>query len=473
MERPSSRTALPRGTTLAALGLCACRGEPPLPADPAAVAARPSFVLLLPDSLRADRLDATRDGAAVAPAMRALADRGVRFDRAFSQAGWTMPALAAVMTGRYPVVPSADPSLLAWRAPESQGLVESLAIQGYHTVGFFGPNADALRSEYTESFTEEAQGGTAALARWLATGPPEPFLAVVHDVDLQFVAHTGDLADIPGAAAGLAALRRPREQDSEALSIGELQRIVAPSLGPEAAEERLRAAYDAVVARWDHDLAAVLAALDGSTLGARTVVILTSPHGHHLGEHRRFVHGTLHEPDLHVPLIWADGSFPGHGRRVQDEVLLLDLAPTLLARVGAPPDAGSDGRSLLGLLQLGPPGWAPRHSFALNNRRDMALRAWPDKLVRFEPGRGDPQAPPVGHLCFDLADDPGEDHPDREACPTALLEELEAFHAARIAQSDAVAPAPDNPALVRKLREQGYWGQIAPEGSQKPGEREP
>jgi hypothetical protein len=362
------------------------------------------------------------------------------------------------------VVPRADPSQLAWRAPGARGLAESLAAEGYHTVGFFGPNADALRAEYTESFSEEGQGGTAALARWLAAGPPEPFLAVVHDVDLQFVSHAEDLAQIPGAAADITALRRPREQDAAALSIGEVVRILAPVLGPQAAAARVQADYDAAVTAWDRDLAAVLAALEATGLAARTVVVLTSPHGHHLGEHQRFVHGTLHEPDLHVPLVWADGSFPGGGRRDPDEVLLLDLAPTLLARVQAPPDPASDGRSLLGLLQLGSPGWEPRHSFALNNRRDMALRAWPAKLVRFEPGRKDPGAPPVGHLCFDLQEDPGEDRPDPEACGPALGEELTAFHAARIAQSDAQAPGADNPALVRKLREQGYWDQLAPEG---------
>lgn len=447
--------------------LAGCGDAGPLPPDPPAMEARPSFLVLLPDSLRADRLDAERDGAPIAPAMRALATRGVRFEQAYSQAGWTMPALAAVLTGCYPTAPQADPSMLAWRALGAPSLPELLARQGYHTVGFLGPNAEPLRSEYTETFTELPDGDRSALARWLSASPPEPFLAVVHDVDLQFVARAEDLADVPGAAAGLTALHRPRE-DAGALSVGELQRILEPALGAAATEERVRAAYDAAVSRWDASLADVLATLGSTGLAERTVVVLASPHGHHLGEHHRFIHGTLHEPDLHVPLVWADGSDPGGGRRVPAEVLLLDLVPTILARIGAPPDPGGDGRSLLPLLGLAGGAWDPRHSFALNNRRDMALRAWPMKLVRFEPGRGRPGSPPVDHLLFDLHGDPGEDHPAAGATQPALVEELEAFRTARLAASDGAPLVRDNPALVRKLREQGYWGQLEPGGEPDP-----
>ena len=74
--------------------LLACREAPP---------SRPNFLVVDLDTLRADRIGRERNGASITPHIDALAERGVRFDQMIAQSGWTLPSLAALLTGRLPL----------------------------------------------------------------------------------------------------------------------------------------------------------------------------------------------------------------------------------------------------------------------------------------------------------------------------------------------------------------------------------
>ncbi len=463
---------------LLALG---CHEPPPL-------VERPNFLVLFPDSLRADRVLAKRDGEWLAPNMASLAQRGGHFEHAVSQAGWTMPALAATLTGRYPVLPEADHSMLGWMEPGARSFPAILSLYDYQSFGFLGSNSQVLANEFTGEFqavigekavdkegTSTVPGVAPDLSSWLAAGPPEPFLAFVHDVDLQFAQLPAELAQ---HEALLAQLRSQRATSSEGdeLAMGELARALRAS-GESDLVRLVSAAYDQTVAAYDRSLGPVLEALQRGGLAQRTVIVLASPHGHQLGEHGRFEHGSLHEPDLRIPLLWVDPSAPDPGRRVARSVQLLDLAPTILARAGVAVDSQMMGQSLLPLLGLADGKCQESRIFSLNNRRDMALRWRQHKLLRFEPGgrrRGGRQSEP-GYLLFDLSQDPQERRnllrkdPPSEA--SELQTWLEEFHRERLAKSGISGEegGKANPALRRKLKEQGYWRHV----ERKPGEEAP
>jgi hypothetical protein len=133
------------------------------------------------------------------------------------------------------------------------------------------------------------------------------------------------------------------------------------------------------------------------------VVILLSDHGEELWDHGGFEHGhTLYEELLRVPLIVRA---PGvSAARIDAPVSLLDVAPTILELVGAPPVPAADGRSLVPLLR-GDSGAAA--SFAA---RDLAFgrplygpEAWGvlHGAEKWTVREGDEDL-------FDLAADPGE-----------------------------------------------------------------
>jgi arylsulfatase A-like enzyme len=454
---------------------CACQPRAPQPAGPPAAPVQPTIqqpnlLVLLPDSLRADRIEAQRDGRAVAPHMAALAAEGVLFEQAISQAGWTMPALATALSGRYPVLPSADATMLGWIGHEHRSFPEILAMYGYQTHGFLGDRAQVL----DQAFGAVASSSGDDPSAWLASAPPEPWLALVHETDLQFVASTEALQDDPDAQQRCRQLAGERS-DRSVLAIGELARCLDPGGRDKTQVARIHAAYDRVVTGWDQQLGAMLAALEASGQAPRTVVILSSPHGHHLGENGRFVHGTLHQPDLHIPLIWRDPELPAPGQRSAETVQLMDLAPSILARAGATPDQGMQGQSLLPLLGLADGSYEEREVYSLNDRRNMALRSGDLSMIRFE--RGGPRGPQrePGWLLFDLEADPGERHELMGSSPPpqakAMRERLAAFNAARIAESQralpAASPQPDQ-ALKEHLQDHGYWHHVAPDGQPAP-----
>ena len=141
----------------------------------------------------------------------------------------------------------------------------------------------------------------------------------------------GDLEDVPLAAA---ATRIPKKEQM-----------------PDERVRQARAAYYACVSFADAQVGRILEALDRLDLTDRTIVVLTSDHGFHLGEHdglwRKM---TLFEESARVPLLIAA---PGHtkGTRVAAPVELVDLYPTLVELAGLEPPTGLQGRSLAPLLE--------------------------------------------------------------------------------------------------------------------------
>lgn len=84
--------------------------------------------------------------------------------------------------------------------------------------------------------------------------------------------------------------------------------------------------YYASVAYMDAQVGKVLAALDESGLRESTIVIFTSDHGYHLGEHDFWAKVSLREESASVPLII---SVPGKPAAVCESLVeLLDLYPT-------------------------------------------------------------------------------------------------------------------------------------------------
>jgi hypothetical protein len=115
----------------------------------------------------------------------------------------------------------------------------------------------------------------------------------------------------------------------------------------------IEATYDATVAQADRDVGRVLAMLDQLGLSKSTIVVVSADHGEEMLEHGDLGHArSLFDEILRVPLIVR---VPGVEPRVVDEpVESIDVAPTLLARLGLPVDPRMDGADLLA------PKWEPR-----------------------------------------------------------------------------------------------------------------
>ena len=393
---------------------------------------RPNIVLVVVDTLRADRLGAYGSRRPTSPNVDALlARRGVVVERAYAPAPWTLPSMIALLSSRWPgELVDADPA--THRLPATiPTLASALQGLGYETAGLvangvlhdgngFGRGFDTFYSPEdveTGMVTENAERLTALTRRWLAVNQASPFFLWAHYIDPHDPYENPDVA---GGRSPFYPEYRGRVTGSFVHGIF-LGRI--PLLRPVNDVRQINALYDSEVVFFDRFLARLLAAFDPPTL-RRTLFVLTADHGEELFDHGGWKHGrTLYEEQLRVPLVvrW-DGVLPA-GSRVSGPARLLDLAPTLVAAAGGEPPPQWQGRNLLPMLR-GEERPVATHAYA-RHLTDGPLRASvavrDRKLILYD--RYGPFTPPNGYAklfyaqdrarldrieLYDLSRDPGE-----------------------------------------------------------------
>ena len=113
-------------------------------------------------------------------------------------------------------------------------------------------------------------------------------------------------------------------------------------------EQKAIAAYYASVAYMDAQLGKVLNTLKEEGLEDNTIVIFTSDHGFHLGEHRFWMKVSVHEESARVPLIIK---MPGKKPAVCHSFTeLIDLYPTIAELAGLEYSEHLQGKSLVKTL---------------------------------------------------------------------------------------------------------------------------
>jgi len=153
--------------------------------------------------------------------------------------------------------------------------------------------------------------------------------------------------------------------------------------------------------KWvDGQMGELLARLDALGLAERTLLVVASDHGEALGDNNRSSHGsTLYEEEVRVPLYLR---VPGvEGRIVEEVVGNIDLVPTLLELLGAPPDPLMRGRSLVPLMVGDAARQTPDYYLKSHRRKFYGVVHGTDKLLWARKSGA--------WLRFDVAQDPTED----------------------------------------------------------------
>ena len=228
-----------------------------------------------------------------------------------------------------------------------------------------------------------------------------------------------------------------------------------------------RAAYAAMVSRFDRDVGALVAAVKAAGIERDTVILVTADNGatHDVGgvdtgffastAGLRARKGSVFEGGLRVPMVaWAPGRI-APGRVLEEPAWMPDLRATVDGWCGISPPA-TDGRDLsrwlCGTAHAPPAPFAGYWEFpgyggqmAVAFRDDSHL--W--KAVRTEMGKRGADAPV---MLFDLAADPDEAHDVAAEHPAVLAEARRRWAAGHVANPDfpmqgidapvAAAPAP-------------------------------
>ena len=163
--------------------------------------------------------------------------------------------------------------------------------------------------------------------------PPEPFDRLYDDFEIP-EAVIGDWVGTPDEPHSLIAQRIANKAD----------RITPQIL------RRLRRHYYAQITHIDYQLGRLFGELQSKGLYDNTVIVITSDHGEHLGDHRLFAKTTFLESSARVPIVMRLPRAHGiYNRRIATPALTADIPPTLMQLAGLQPDPAMDGISLLQL----------------------------------------------------------------------------------------------------------------------------
>lgn len=200
------------------------------------------------------------------------------------------------------------------------------------------------------------------------------------------------------------------------------------STTPEQRRAAIRA-YLACVSYVDAQAGRILQTLDELKLRDNTIVVFTSDHGWHLGEHGLWHKRSLFEESARVPLIVHAPGMAGNGRESDSLVELLDIYPTLCDLCGVPAPKHLQGGSIRPLL-VDPQHTLHEAAFTQARRGAQAehwgrsIRTARYRCTQWDEGRAgtelyDHQTDP--HEYVNLADDPA--HAAELARFTKLLAE--------------------------------------------------
>ena len=363
---------------------------------------RPNVLFIVSDDLN-NMLGSYGDQLARTPHLDRLAARGVRFERAYCTFPLCGPSRNSFLTGLYPnstgILRNAE--IFRQAIPDQVSLPQAFRRAGYfaarigklyhysvpRSVGTNGHDDPAsweleLNPAGVDRLEEEPEifslspgrfGGTlswyaspkadafhtdgmmAADAEWvlercardrsrpffLAVGffrPHTPYVAPRepyfdwHPVE-QMPVVTGvaeDQADLPPAALG----SYKKEQDK---LTDELRR-------------QCRQAYNASISFMDAQVGRVVDALDRLGLAENTVIVFTSDHGYHMGEHGLWQKYSLFEESARVPLLMVAPGITRPESVAVAPVSQVDLFPTLAELCGVTAPDNLQGQSLVPLL---------------------------------------------------------------------------------------------------------------------------
>lgn len=358
-----------------------------------------SLVLILVDQLRLDSADRWM------AATRGLAKRGVRFEQMRSVAPWTYPSVISLFSGLYPQQHGANSNAsgdrLSTISPDVPLLPRTLRAAGYHTAGFvanpflhewnrpvrecfdhfdasFIGNQGPTRGHGSVVWTERMYADTvnpAILAHFDARPFTCPEFTYVHYIDVH-----------------------GRKEDAERWKDAPFPNTYFAAV--RYMDERIRELYDYFSARY----------------AGRFLFVVTSDHGEDRdddtqvgdGPNWRVRKNTLHDFNVRIPFYVLPSELVEPGRVIDQPCSNVDVAPTLLAWLGLPPQGPGPGTSLLGAIHGEAYDGESRALYAqnaTNGRLDESVVHAGKKFMRY---RRPADGPVRLRRLFDLARDPRE-----------------------------------------------------------------
>ncbi len=447
----------------------------------------PNVVLIIVDTLRADRMAFNGCPQSTAPFLEDLACRSLVFENAWSPSSWTLPATVSILTSVHPfqhgvtnlagleLEPGEEPVPINCIPEELETLAESLRAAGYRTYGVVSNLLVGAEVGFDRGFDrfvqlqdEDADAVNGVVSDWheemLAQGP---FFLYLHYIDPHDTYHAREPWFEPArsrAESGWSEEFREDAVDPDQIDWfmsrldpkpDGLAEMKAREFSPSDLRHFLawcKAAYDSEIGFVDARIRDIFEMLDLED----SIVVFLSDHGEEFYEHGHLTHGqNLYGETMRVPLFLY---LPDEGAprgRVAAHVSTLDIAPTLRRLLRLPALDQDQGQDLLGDATRQPvfgslAGKSGQHELEEDLR---SIIRGDHRLIVQGDGPGE---------LYDLASDPLERTDLADELPEVvaeLLRELDGVErSAHVYPRATRLPSAPSEAMLEHLRGIGYSG---------------
>jgi len=326
---------------------------------PAAPANAPNVLLIVLDTVRAESLSVYGYGRPTTPGLERLAHEGATFDYAMSTAPWTLKSHGSMFTGLYPDEIRGD-----FEHPLDFGtpaLAEEFQRRGYVTGGFAGnliyaSSESGLARGFVHYEDYQLSARQLIMHSWISQTPlfrniatsrssRDLWNAVSHP-ELSFDSNDFNRKTYerrPAASISHAFLDwQSTHKDRPFFAFVNLFDAHFPYRSQREFERRfalpenaMQGLYDGAIAYLDSEIEGLLNELRRRNVLDNTVVVITSDHGEHFGDHGLILHAnSLYTQLLHVPLLIRYPPATPGGVRVSTAVTMRDLAATIAQLAG-------------------------------------------------------------------------------------------------------------------------------------------
>jgi len=409
-------------------------------------------VVISIDTLRRDHVSLYGYPRRTTPGLERLAEDAVVFDDAVSTSSWTLPAHASLFTSQYPSVHGAV-NMDVGLSPSWPSLPQLFQGEGFVTQAFVTHTYLARDYGFAEGFDRHryleqsrAEEVTDRAIEFLSAFGDQDFFLFVHYYDPHWhydpppPFDTMFDAKYEGEASGI--WWDFKEQRADSIDAADYRHILA--------------LYDGEIRYTDEHVERLLQEMKRLGNYGDSLIVVTSDHGEEFLEHGSWEHQkTLYDEQLRVPLVIK---YPGNvagGTTVEDQVSLIDVAPTILSALSLPAPGGLSGRDLRDGSATRREVWSEtEHTLDGSQKYSLRLGARGRKAIFTR------RAEALEIDLFQLKDDPGELTPmsDEEA-RRAFASQLEAFLDDAVEAREGVGASPavelDEDQLER-LRALGY-----------------
>lgn len=419
---------------------------------------QPNVLIILCDDLRWDHLGCSGHPNLKTPNIDRLAHEGVHFKNAFCTTSLCSPSRASILSGQYAHKHGVVNNFTEFPS-QIPNLPKNLKNAGYETAYIgkwhMGEDNDEKRPDFDYWVSHKGQGkyfdtefnvdgerkvlpgyyttvATKLATDWLKRPHDKPwFLTLGQKAPHSFYtpeekyAHTFDDIRVPYPKSAFMLDDKPQWYKDRLYTwhgiYGPLfeWRKEFPNDKPEAVKdfENMIHGYWGVILSLDDSVAAITKQLEESGQLDNTIIVFMGDNGLLNGENGMVDKRAMNDASIRIPIIvrYPKLTPTDKPKIITEQVLTLDLAPSLLSLCAAEPLADANGKSWVKLVQEGDTDWRKAWFYEYNyekqfpytpNVRGVRTNEW--KYIHYPHGDGEADR----HLAelYDLKNDPSELH---------------------------------------------------------------